>query len=139
MHIGQREDVFAVGAGTVWIGRNVVEDMGGPGLVGLEGRGDADVGGDDGWGCEDGAERDTVLVVVDRCDEEEAGAFGFPDVGNGGGLSGRPEMTGGGKSRPSAAFLESWRAKSDACHHSRNFKAKIDVGRSILRLERSRG
>ena len=116
-----------------------MEDIGGLGLVGLEGWVDADVGGDDGWACEDGEERDTVLVVVvDRCDNE-AGPFGFSDVGNGGGLVGRPEMTGGGMSRPSAAFLESWLAKSDACHHSRNFKAKIDVGRSILRLERSRG
>ncbi len=138
MQIGQREDAFGVGAGTVWIGRSVVEDIGGLGLVGLEGRVDADVGADDGWACEDGEERDTVLVVVDRCGND-AGAVGFSDVGNGGGLAGSPEMMGGGISRPSAAFLESWRAKSDACHHSRNFKAKIDVGRSILRLERSRG
>ena len=139
MHIGQRADVVGVGAGTVWIGRCVVEDIGGLGFGGFKGRVDVDVGGDDdGWACEDGEERETVLVVVDPCDDE-AGAFGFSDVGNGGGLSGRPEMTGGGKSRPSAAFLESWRAKSDACHHSRNFKANIDVGRSILRLERSRG
>ena len=115
-----------------------MEVMGGVGLVGLEGRVDADVGGDDGCTCEDWEERDTVLVVVDRCDND-AGAFGFSDVGNGGGLAGSPEITGGGMSRPSAAFLESWRAKSDACHHSRNFKAKIDVGRSTLRLERSRG
>ena len=122
----------------MWISKCVVEDMGGVGLVGLERRFDADVGGDDGWACEAGEERDTVLVVVDRCDNK-AGAFGFSDVGNGGGLMGRPEITGGGKSRPSAAFLESWRAKSDACHHSRNFRAKIDVGRRILRLERSRG
>lgn len=138
MQIGQREDAFGVGAGTVWIRRSVVEDIGGLGLVGLEGRVDADVGGGDGWTCVDGEERDTVLVVVARSDND-ADAFGFADVGNGDGLAGRPEMTGGGTSRPSAAFLESWRAKSDACHHSRNFKAKIDVGRSILRLERSRG
>ena len=130
--------MFGVGAGTVWIGKCAVEDMGGVGLVGLEGRFDADVGGDDGWACEAGEERDTVLVVVDRCGNE-AVAFSFSAVGNGGGLVGRPEITGGGKSRPSAAFLESWRAKSDACHHSRNLRAKIDVGRSVLRLERSRG
>ena len=138
--MGQREDVVGVGAGTVWIGRRVVEDIGELGLVGLdEGGSEADVGGDDdGWVCEDGEERDTVLVVVDRCGDD-ADAFGFSDVGNGGGLVGRPEMTGGGISRPSAAFLESWRAKSDACHHSRNFKAKMDVGRSILRLARRRG
>ena len=130
--------MFAFGAGTVWIGRSVVEDMGGLGFESFEGRVDVDVGGDDFWVCGEGEERDTVLVVADRCDDD-AGAFGFSDVGNGGGLSGRPEMTGGGKLRPSAAFLESCRAKSDACHHSRNFKAKIAVGRSILRLERSRG
>lgn len=139
MQIGQREDVVAVGAGTVWIGRCVVEDMGGLGLVGLEGGVEAEGGGDvDVWVCEDGEERDTVLVVVDRCGDDAA-AFGFSDLGNGGELVGRPEMTGGGMSRPSAAFLESWREKSDACHHSRNFKAKIEVGRSILRLARRRG
>jgi len=48
-------------------------------------------------------------------------------------------MTGGGRSRPSAAFLESCRAKSEACHHSKNFRANIEVGRRILRLERRRG
>ena len=46
---------------------------------------------------------------------------------------------GGGRSRPSAAFRESCRAKSDACHHSKNFRAKMDVGRRILRLESKRG
>ena len=48
-------------------------------------------------------------------------------------------MIGGGRSRPSAAFRDSCRAKSDACHHSRNLRAKIDVGRRILRLESNRG
>ena len=105
--MGQREDVVGIGAGTVWIGRYVMEDIGGLGLVGLEEGVEADVGGDDdGWACEDGEERDTVLVVVDRCDNE-ADALGFSDLGNGGGLVGRPEMMGGGISRPSAAFLES--------------------------------
>lgn len=52
---------------------------------------------------------------------------------------GRPEIRGGGSSRPSAALRESWRAKSEACHHSRNFSAKIEVGRRTLRLERRRG
>ena len=61
------------------------------------------------------------------------------DVGKAGGFSGKPEMTGGGSSRPSVAFLESWRAKSDACHHSKNLRANIEVGRSIFRLESSRG
>ena len=52
---------------------------------------------------------------------------------------GRPDMIGGGRSRPSAAFRESCRAKSDACHHSRNLRAKMEVGSRILRLESNRG
>ena len=52
---------------------------------------------------------------------------------------GRPEIVGGGRSSPSAALRVSCRAKSEACHHSRNFKAKMEVGRRILRLDRSRG
>ena len=48
-------------------------------------------------------------------------------------------MTGGGRLRFSVAFRESCRAKSDACHHSRNLRAKMDVGRRRLRLERRRG
>ena len=48
-------------------------------------------------------------------------------------------MMGGGRSRPSAALRESCRAKSEACHHSRNLSAKMEVGRRILRLERRRG
>lgn len=52
---------------------------------------------------------------------------------------GRPEMTGGGSSSPSDAFRESCRAKSDACHHSRNFRANIEVGSSILKEESKRG
>lgn len=54
-------------------------------------------------------------------------------------LGGRPETRGGGSSRPSAALRESWRAKSEACHHSKNFSAKIEVGRRTLRLRRRRG
>jgi len=42
-------------------------------------------------------------------------------------------------SSPSTAFLESCLAKSEACHHSRNFRANIEVGRRIFRLESSRG
>lgn len=49
--------------------------------------------------------------------------------------AGSPEMTGGGSSSPSDAFRESCRAKSEACHHSRNFRANIEVGSSILREE----
>lgn len=51
----------------------------------------------------------------------------------------RPEMTGGGSSSPSVALWLSCRAKSDACHHSRNLSAKMLVGRRNLRLERRRG
>ncbi len=52
---------------------------------------------------------------------------------------GRPDIIGGGNSNPSAALRLSCRAKSDACHHSRNFSAKIEVGRTNLRLDSSRG
>ncbi len=54
-------------------------------------------------------------------------------------LAGRSEVTGGGKSSPSAAFRDSCRAKSEACHHSKNLRAKMDVGRRILREVRRRG
>lgn len=52
---------------------------------------------------------------------------------------GNPDMTGGGSSSPSVAFFDNCRAKSDACHHSKNFSANIEVGRRILRLESRRG
>ena len=52
---------------------------------------------------------------------------------------GRPDINGGGSSKPSAALLDNWLAKSDACHHSRNFRANIEVGRRILKLENRRG
>lgn len=52
---------------------------------------------------------------------------------------GKPAVTGGGRSIPSAAFFDSWRAKSEACHHSRNLRAKMEVGRRILRLDSRRG
>ena len=45
----------------------------------------------------------------------------------------RPEITGGGNSMPSAAFFDNCLAKSDACHHSRNFRAKILVGKRIFK------
>ena len=51
----------------------------------------------------------------------------------------KPAVTGGGRSSPSAAFFDSWRAKSEACHHSRNLSAKMEVGRRILRLDSRRG
>lgn len=51
----------------------------------------------------------------------------------------RPETMGGGSSRPSAALRLSWRAKSLACHHSRNLRAKMLVGRRMERLLSSLG
>lgn len=52
---------------------------------------------------------------------------------------GRPEIVGAGSSSPSAALRDNWRAKSEACHHSRNLRAKMEVGSRILRLESRRG
>lgn len=52
---------------------------------------------------------------------------------------GRPVTIGGGNSSPSAAFRESCRAKSEACHHSRNLRANMEVGRRMLREESNRG
>lgn len=51
----------------------------------------------------------------------------------------RPEMRGGGRSRSSEVLRDSCLAKSEACHHSRNLRANIVVGRRILRLESNRG
>jgi len=45
--------------------------------------------------------------------------------------AGSPATTGGGNSNPSAALRESCRAKSEACHHSRNLRENIEVGNSI--------
>lgn len=45
---------------------------------------------------------------------------------------GREGNIGGGSSMFSAAFLDSCLAKSEACHHSRNFSAKMLVGRRIF-------
>lgn len=59
--MGQREEVVAVGAGTVRIGRRVDEEIGGPGLVGLVAEVVGVVGGREGCGGEE--ERDTVLMA----------------------------------------------------------------------------
>lgn len=48
------------------------------------------------------------------------------------------ERVGGGSSSPSLAFRASCRAKSLACHHSRNLSAKMLVGRRTRRLDRRR-
>src|ERR1700710_329551 len=51
----------------------------------------------------------------------------------------RPDMTGGGNSIPSAAFLDNCLAKSDACHHSKNLSAKMLVGKRIFKLPKNLG
>lgn len=50
-----------------------------------------------------------------------------------------PEMTGGGNSSDSVALRDSWREKSEACHHSRNLRRKTLVGRRRRREDRRRG
>lgn len=93
-------------------------------------------------------------MSIGRCEVDEIGgppnpesrrlfhcSFDCSDAGLAEGFSPAesPDITGGGNSRPSLAFLASWRAKSDACHHSKNFSAKIEVGSRIFRLDKSRG
>ncbi len=104
MQIGQREDVVAVGAGTVWMRKRLVEDIGGPSFVGLEAT--ADGRGDGVGDCGGGEESETVLVVMGGGETEVEDVFGFVVVGDLGDLEGSPDMTGGGRSRPSAAFLD---------------------------------
>ena len=108
-----------VGGETVRIGRRVLEEMGGVVMVAFLGEGAGFVG------CE---ERETVFWGELGGSRGE----GLAEVG------GRPDIRGGGRSRPSTALRESWWAKSEACHHSRNLRAKMEVGRRILRLERRR-
>ena len=135
--MGQYDVVGGVGGGMVRIGRWVTEDIGGEGLYGgCEGGIETEGDGNGGIGVE--VDNETVLVVGGRAlvegvlvFEEGAGLYAF--------FSGRPEMIGGGKSRPSAALRDSWRAKSEACHHSRNLSAKILVGNSSLRLDSNLG
>lgn len=102
-----------MGAGTVRMGRCVIEEMGGE-----------------------------PAVPESRRDGGLSAAFSSWDVGCScgfGAVLGTPLMVGGGSSSPSFAFRDSWRAKSEACHHSRNLRAKMDVGRSMRRLESKRG
>lgn len=99
------------GKGTVRIGRRVVEDIGGSMRCGWSDRDD-----------------------VGRAFSEDSPCFEgcFADGGNEGNI-------GGGRSMFSAAFLDSCRAKSEACHHSRNLSAKILVGRRIFSELNKRG
>lgn len=146
--IGHREEVEGAGGVTVKMGRferaengvwDFVRGARGGGEVGRGGRGVEVEGGDAFAGLDAREERATVLVGGDGCGAEalflvsdERERWDWTTLGS-------PEITGGGRSRPSAAFLESCRAKSEACHHSKNLRAKRDVGRRTLRLERSRG
>lgn len=138
--MGHIDDVEVVGRGTVRMGSPVDMDMGAlkPAFLVREGEDGDDVGLPSfaPGGVEGRFARLTLEVCFSaerRGDGEEGDAAGF--------LAGseRPAMTGGGSSRPSAAFRDSWRAKSDACHHSRNLRAKIEVGRRMRRLDRSLG
>lgn len=104
--MGQREEVVGAGAGTVKIGRWLVEDIGWLGLVWFgEIFDDCDVG-KGGSGCDADEESDTVFVIARGC-EDGFDAISFPGLCDEEGLGGNPEITGGGRSRPSAAFLES--------------------------------
>lgn len=139
MQMGQRAVVAGVGKGTVRIGREVVIERGGRDLGEIGGF-VVMVGGEEEEE-EEKEERETVFLLavlaiwdgsVGLDDAEEGGeSFGFGD--------GRPETSGGGRLRPSAALRESCRAKSDACHHSRNLRAKMEVGRRSFKLARRRG
>ena len=82
------------------------------------------------------AERATVFVIRFVGAVSALGTLVGVDWGLG---FGRPDMKGGGSSSPSVAFFDNCRAKSDACHHSRNLSANMEVGRRIFRLESSRG
>lgn len=90
-------------------------------------------------GAAEDEERETVFLVAGSEAGTEVGGLYDDEEPSLGSLGGRPETRGGGSSRPSTALRESWRAKSEACHHSKNFSAKIEVGSRTLRLERMRG
>ena len=108
------------------MGQSVVSE--GRGTVNMGSKVEADIGGSIGLGVVFSPTISFSVVFVSFVDAL------FVDVE--GGKDGR---IGGGSSMFSAAFRDSWRAKSDACHHSRNLSAKMEVGSRILRLLRSRG
>ncbi len=124
--MGQRADVDSVGGGTVRMGRRDLESMGGLRF---------------GFG-----DRPSFSFSFSlRGCGPEAGKSVDDEVRFPGPsrdcpcTTSRPDTMGGGNSRPSAALRESWRAKSEACHHSRNLRAKMEAGRRILRLDSKRG
>ena len=99
------------------------------------GRSSGEAGGESGGIVE---ERETVFVVVAGLLAAEGG-FRPAVAVLGDFFGGRPEITGGGRSRPSAAFRDSCLAKSLACHHSKNFRAKMLVGKRNLKLDNNFG
>lgn len=137
--MGQRADVCGVGAGTVRIGSPDRAETGGEGFAGC---GDVAVGegggeGMAGFGAE-GEERETVFVgeferrfFLSLVDAGCVACWFF--------FTGMPDTMGGGRSSPSAALRDSCLAKSEACHHSRNLRANMEVGRRSRRLESRRG
>ena len=75
-------------------------------------------------------------------DDDDDGRFFSPDSCFGNARLaevGRLGSIGGGRSMFSAALRESWRAKSEAYHHSKNLRAKMLVGSSILKELSKRG
>ena len=137
--IGHSGEAGCVRGGTTRIGSCVMDEIGGP-LFGVlialaEEEDEGSCGESDGDG--DGAidESETVFGVRSVLSSIIEGGPEFclaiPKVG----FARDPETTGGGRSRPSTAFLESCLAKSLACHHSKNFSANILVGSRSFRLE----
>lgn len=100
------------GYGTVKIGRDVIDDIGGVGR-----------------GIVSSARDFSVLGERLGCLEAAVAAAGRS----------MPDTTGGGRSSASLVLWNSSREKSLACHHSRNFKAKIDTGSRSLSDRRISG
>lgn len=133
--MGHSALVCVEGGRTVKMGRWEAEEMGGVGLAAGVERGRGDPGAAMAAAEGGGEERETVLF--DR-------AVGFVwlffsgFVEGAGRGAGKPVTSGGGRSSPSVALRESWRAKSEAYHHSRNLRANMEVGRRSLRAGRRR-
>ena len=100
------------------------EELGGGGTVRIGRRVEAAIGGFCGM-----VEVDEAFSALDDAD-----GLGLEKV-----VEVRPDVTGGGSSIPSAALRDSCRAKSDACHHSRNLSAKMEAGRTTRSEDSSFG
>lgn len=113
------------------IGHMFPESEGGRGTVKIGSRLDDEIGGLESldW------------VVASLGDEEDLVGFSAFSSGlavdDGGG--GIPETKGAGRSSASVAFRLSCREKSLACHHSRNLRANMEVGRRNRKDESSCG